>query len=65
MSGVSRALAVDRRIGYRNVPNEGSALAVAGGLLLAGRQPLVLIQNSGFGNLVNPLSSPWDSHRPR
>lgn len=38
--------------------NEGSALALAAGNFFAtGRIPLVYLQNSGLGNLVNPLLS--------
>lgn len=38
--------------------NEGSALSLAAGYHLAtGKIPLVYLQNSGFGNLVNPLNS--------
>jgi phosphonopyruvate decarboxylase len=38
--------------------NEGGALAMAAGVQLAtGRVPVVYLQNSGFGNLVNPLLS--------
>jgi phosphonopyruvate decarboxylase len=37
--------------------NEGSALAVAAGSWLGGVPAAVLAQNSGFGNLVNPLTS--------
>ena len=37
--------------------NEGEALAMAVGAQLAGRQPVVMLQNSGLGNLVNPLAS--------
>jgi len=36
--------------------NEGEALALALGLELAGGAPAVLLQNSGIGNLVNPLA---------
>jgi len=42
---------------YLPAPNEGSALAIAAGAVLAGRRSAVLLQNSGFGNLVNPLTS--------
>ncbi len=42
---------------YVMVPNEGSALALASGFYLAGRSCALMIQNSGFGNLVNPLTS--------
>ena len=43
----------------RYVPavNEGAALAIAAGARLTGRRSAVLIQNSGLGNLVNPLTS--------
>jgi phosphonopyruvate decarboxylase len=38
--------------------NEGAALSIAAGYHLAtGNIPLVYLQNSGFGNLVNPFTS--------
>lgn len=37
--------------------NEGAALAIASGAWLAGRKAAVVLQNSGSGNLVNPLTS--------
>ncbi|MFI0815762.1 thiamine pyrophosphate-dependent enzyme [Streptomyces sp. NPDC021098] len=37
--------------------SEGAALALAAGWELAGRTSAVLCQNSGFGNLINPLTS--------
>ena len=38
--------------------NEGSAVALAAGYHLAtGKTPLVYLQNSGLGNVVNPLLS--------
>jgi phosphonopyruvate decarboxylase len=37
--------------------SEGAALAVAAGWQLAGGHGVVLCQNSGFGNLINPLTS--------
>ncbi len=41
--------------------NEGGALAIAIGYNLAtGKIPLIYLQNSGFGNLVNPLLSLTD-----
>ena len=42
---------------YTIVPNEGAAPALAAGSYLAGKPTALLIQNSGFGNLVNPLTS--------
>ena len=39
-------------------PNEGNAIALAAGYYLAEKKlPLVYMQNSGFGNTVNPLAS--------
>lgn len=44
------------------VPNEGNAIGLAVGYHLAtGDVPLVYMQNSGFGNCVNPLTSLADS----
>jgi len=37
--------------------SEGAALAMAAGWELAGEPGVVLCQNSGFGNLLNPLTS--------
>ncbi|MGA5304051.1 phosphonopyruvate decarboxylase [Nucisporomicrobium flavum] len=37
--------------------NEGEAVALAAGARLAGRWPVVILQNSGLGNAVNPLTS--------
>ncbi|MBQ0825165.1 phosphonopyruvate decarboxylase [Streptomyces tagetis] len=47
------------RSGDRYVPaaNEGAALAMAAGAELAGTRAVVMLQNSGFGNLLNPLTS--------
>tara|TARA_Y100000294_G_C8559383_1_gene338493 strand:+ start:1330 stop:2445 length:1116 start_codon:yes stop_codon:yes gene_type:complete len=37
--------------------SEGEAMGIAAGLTLAGRKPVVLMQNSGLGNCINPLTS--------
>jgi phosphonopyruvate decarboxylase len=37
--------------------NEGEAVAIAAGAWLAGKRPVVMFQNSGLGNAVNPLVS--------
>ena len=42
---------------YYMAPNEGSALAFASGACLGGEGAAVMIQNSGLGNLINPLTS--------
>lgn len=49
---------IDREdLQYLPASNEGEALAIAAGAQLAGRTPVVMLQNSGLGNLVNPLAS--------
>lgn len=42
---------------YVGATQEGEAAAIAAGAALAGRGTAVLSQNSGLGNLVNPLTS--------
>ncbi|MFC0111620.1 phosphonopyruvate decarboxylase [Kibdelosporangium aridum] len=42
---------------YVPAANEGAALAMAAGARMAGTRAAVLIQNSGLGNMVNPLTS--------
>lgn len=42
---------------YLIANNEGEAVAIAAGAGLAGRRAVVLLQNSGLGNAVNPLAS--------
>jgi len=38
-------------------PREDVALAMAAGAAMAGRKPLVYLQSSGLGHLVNPITS--------
>jgi phosphonopyruvate decarboxylase len=49
--------AAERDARYVAAANEGVALATAAGSALGGRCCMVLTQNSGLGNLVNPLAS--------
>jgi len=42
---------------YVAATNEGEAVAVAAGAYLAGKKPVVLMQNSGLTNAVSPLTS--------
>ena len=42
---------------YVGAASEGEAVAIASGAWLAGRQAVVICQNSGLGNAVNPLTS--------
>ena len=36
---------------------EGEAVAIAAGAYLAGQKPVIMLQNSGLGNTVNPITS--------
>jgi len=47
----------DTSLEYLGAANEGEAVAVAAGAWLAGRPGVVMCQNSGLGNMVNPLTS--------
>ncbi|MEU7039534.1 phosphonopyruvate decarboxylase [Streptomyces varsoviensis] len=42
---------------YVGATSEGEAVALATGAWLAGRQPVAMCQNSGLGNMINPLTS--------
>jgi phosphonopyruvate decarboxylase len=44
-------------VDYIAATNEGQAVATAAGAVMAGRKSVVLMQNSGLGNAVNPLTS--------
>ena len=46
-----------RDIRYVGATNEGQAVAVAAGARIGGKGAVVLFQNSGLGNAVNPLTS--------
>lgn len=45
------------KLDYVAAASEGEAVAIAAGAWLAGRQTVVVCQNSGLGNTVNPLTS--------
>ncbi len=47
----------DRGLRYVGAASEGEAVAIAAGAWLAGRTTVVMCQNSGLGNAVNPLTS--------
>ncbi len=42
---------------YIGAANEGDAVAVAAGAWLGGKRAVIMFQNSGLGNAVNPLTS--------
>ncbi|GAB2208969.1 phosphonopyruvate decarboxylase [Roseibium sp. ROS1] len=51
------AVIEDPRYHYVSATSEGEAVGLCCGAKLGGRQPVVLMQNSGLGNAVNPLTS--------
>ena len=50
-------VASDPALHYVAAASEGEAVAIAAGTWLAGRKTVVMCQNSGLGNTVNPLTS--------
>ncbi len=44
-------------LSYIGATNEGDAVAIASGAEVGGKRAVVMFQNSGFGNTVNPLTS--------
>lgn len=47
----------DPAIDYVGAASEGEAVGIAAGAWLAGRRTVVMCQNSGLGNAINPLTS--------
>src|SRR6185436_8153486 len=48
---------VDPGLDYVSATSEGEAVAIAAGLTAAGKPAFALMQNSGLGNAVNPITS--------
>ena len=48
---------IESDLTYVGAANEGEAVGFALGAALAGKRSAVLLQNSGLGNAVNPLTS--------
>ncbi|MEU9474381.1 phosphonopyruvate decarboxylase [Streptomyces sp. NPDC048191] len=47
----------DGAIGYVSAANEGDAVAIAAGTWIGGHRGIAMMQNSGLGNALNPLTS--------
>lgn len=47
----------DNQLNYISSANEGDALATAAGTVIGGKRAVVMMQNSGLGNAINPLTS--------
>lgn len=50
-------LRADPEMQHLPAPREDVALAMAAGAAMGGRRPLVYLQSSGLGHLVNPITS--------
>src|SRR5688572_3412037 len=47
----------DSSLNYTGATSEGEAVGISMGSFLAGRKTVTMCQNSGLGNMVNPLTS--------
>lgn len=47
----------DEKLTYISSANEGDALACAAGMVIGGKRAVVMMQNSGLGNAVSPITS--------
>ena len=50
-------MTTDPELDYVPAASEGEAVAIAAGMIAAGRPAFALMQNSGLGNAVNPVTS--------
>lgn len=50
-------LSSDSDLPYMPATREDEAMGIATGACLAGKQPVVMMQNSGLGSSINPLAS--------
>jgi phosphonopyruvate decarboxylase len=56
----------ERSLHYLSMSNEGDAVALIAGIALAHRRGITMMQNSGLGNAVSPLTSlTWTFHLPQ
>lgn len=57
LTPLMNAVIADPAARYVGATSEGEAVAIAAGAWLAGRDTVVMCQNSGLGNAVNPVTS--------
>jgi phosphonopyruvate decarboxylase len=56
----------DESLQYVSMANEGDAVALIAGVAVAGRRGIAMMQNSGLGNAVSPLTSlTWTFRLPQ
>lgn len=57
LTSLINEISVNSSIRYVGATSEGEACGIAAGAWLAGRTPVVILQNSGLGNTINPVTS--------
>ena len=57
LTSVINGVINSKKIKYIGATSEGEAVGIASGAWLAGKKGVVMIQNSGLGNTINPLTS--------
>ena len=57
LTSVINGVINSKKIKYIGATSEGEAVGIASGAWLAGKKSVVMIQNSGLGNTINPLTS--------
>jgi len=57
LTPVINAAIADTQVAFVGAASEGEAVGIAVGWWLAGGSPVVMGQNSGLGNMINPLTS--------
>ena len=56
---------LENRVPHVTATNEGQAIGMAVGAELAGKKSCVYLQNSGLGNIINPITSLCIPHNVR
>ena len=57
LTSVINGVINSKKIKYVGATSEGEAVGIASGAWVAGKKSVVMIQNSGLGNTINPLTS--------
>jgi phosphonopyruvate decarboxylase len=60
MNSLFNAILLDEESRYLSACNEGEAVGIVAGAWLAGEKAMLVCQNSGLGNMVNPIASLTD-----
>jgi len=57
LENILKGIGLAKEITYCNAVREDAAIGIASGAYLAGKRSAIFIQNSGVGNIINPLTS--------